>query len=177
VYIFVRTTLDTATVGRTTRNVISRIDASLPTTELGDMHAVIDRPAALRRFPLVLFAAFSVLAVVLAGIGIYAVVAYTVAQRTRELGVRMALGAQPGSVITLVLRQGLRPILVGVAVGLVGACVTAFLMRNMLFGVKPFDLPTFAVIPLFLCAVGTLACLLPARRATKIDPMIALRSE
>ncbi|MEO5957759.1 MAG: ABC transporter permease [Opitutaceae bacterium] len=177
VYVFVRTSLDVATVGRTIKEVVRNIDAALPTTELGSMTQVIARPAAVRRFPLVLLAVFSALALVLAGVGIYAVTAFDVAQRTRELGVRMALGAPPRAVVMLVLSQSFRPIAVGMAVGLVGAVLTAFAMRKLLFGVAPIDAPTFVGIPLLLGAIALVACLIPARRATKVDPIVALRTE
>ena len=177
VYVFVRTALDVATVGTTIQQVVREIDAGSPTTELGAMTQVIERPAANRRFPLVLIGMFSALALALAGVGIYAVTAYGVAQRTRELGVRMALGAPPRAVIALILQQGLRPIAIGVFAGVAGGGVTAYLMRGLLFGVSPLDAPTFVLVPLLLVAIAVLACLVPARRATKVDPLIALRTE
>jgi putative ABC transport system permease protein len=177
VYVFVRTQLDVATVGTMIQQVVHGIDAGLPTTELGSMTQVIQRPAAIRRFPMVLLAAFSGLALVLAGVSIYAVTAYSVTQRTRELGVRMALGAQPRSVVALVLRQGLRPIAFGMLTGLGFAMVVAWLMRGLLFGVQPVDAATFIVIPILLGAVAIIACCIPARRATRVDPLVALRAE
>ena len=103
--------------------------------------------------------------------------AYGVAQRTREIGVRMALGASPASVVRLVLQQGFRPIALGLGVGVIGAVITAFAMRNLLFGVKPLDLATFAVIPPVLTAFALLACWLPARKAARVNPLEALRAE
>jgi putative ABC transport system permease protein len=178
VYVFVRTSIAAATAGKTIQQVVHNIDASSPTTEMGSMEQVIARPAANRRFPLVLISAFSSLALVLAGIGIYGVTAYGVAQRTRELGVRLALGAQPGGLVNLVLRQGFRPILIGLIVGLAGSiAVVTWLLQGMLYHVQPFDLRTFLAVPLILTAVSLFACWLPARRATKVDPLTALRAE
>jgi putative ABC transport system permease protein len=176
-YVYVRTSLDVATAGRTIREVLRNIDAGLATAELGNMTQSIARPAALRGFPLVLLAGFSALALVLAVVGIYAVTAYGVAQRTREIGIRMALGAQAASVTALVLRQSFRPIAAGMLAGIAGAAVTALAMRNLLFGIDPMDATTFAIVPPLLATIALLACILPAHRATKVDPLIALRTE
>ncbi|HYP17713.1 MAG TPA: ABC transporter permease [Opitutus sp.] len=177
VYVFVRTSLDVATVGRTIQETVRAIDASLPTTELGTMAQVIERPAAARRFPMVLLAVFSALALLLATVGIYAVASYSVAQRTRELGVRLALGAQPRAVIALVLAQAFRPIAGGVVAGMVGGVSVAFAMRHLLFGIEPLHAPTFLLVPLLLGLVALIAVILPARRATRVDPLVALRAE
>jgi putative ABC transport system permease protein len=121
---------------------------------------------------------FSTLALLLAGVGIYAVTAYGVAQRTRELGVRLVLGAQPRGLVAHVLRQGFRPIAIGLLIGTAGSIVTAYLLlRGMLYRVEPLDAQTFFAVPLVLGAISLLACWLPARRATRVDPMVALRTE
>ena len=124
-----------------------------------------------------LFAGFAGIALFLAAIGIYGVMAYTVAQRTREIGVRMALGAQPAAVIGLVLRQGLRLVAIGLAAGFVGAWFAAMTVTSLLHGIEPHDPPTFALVPLLLATVALLACWFPSRRATLIDPIVALRAD
>jgi putative ABC transport system permease protein len=131
----------------------------------------------IRRYFGWLFAAFAGIALLLASIGIYGVMAYSVAQRTQEIGVRMALGAQPRDVIGMVVRQGARLIVLGLALGLVAAYFTAQLLAGNLYGVSPHDPPTFAFVPLLLALVALLACYVPSRRATLIDPLSALRAE
>ena len=120
---------------------------------------------------------FAVMALVLAAVGIYGVLSYTVAQRTRELGIRMALGAEPKSVMRLVVGQAMTPALIGVGLGLAGAWGATRLMSSLLFGVSATDPITFIAVALFLLAVAAAASWVPARRATKVDPLIALRAE
>jgi putative ABC transport system permease protein len=129
-----------------------------------------------QRFFSRLIISFALTALFLAAIGIYGVMAYSVTQRTQEIGLRMALGAQPGQVIKLFLRQGLRLVAVGLALGFVGAWIVAHLLQSLLFGISPHDPPTFAIVPILLAAVAILACWLPSRRATRIDPNVALRA-
>ncbi len=124
-----------------------------------------------------LFGAFAMVALLLASIGIYGVMAYTVAQRTQEIGVRMALGASPREIIRMVVTNGARLVGLGLAIGFVAAYFTAELLADALYGVSPHDPPTFAVVPLLLAGVALLACYLPSRRATQIDPLAALRAE
>ena len=126
---------------------------------------------------MMLFSIFAAVALLLASIGIYGVLSYIVGQRTREVGIRMALGAQKGDVVRAVLRDGAGMTLPGIGIGLLVALVLTRLMSAMLFGVTPTDVVTFASVPLVLCAVAMLACYLPARRAAKLDPMQALRAE
>ncbi|HEX2862551.1 MAG TPA: ABC transporter permease [Lacunisphaera sp.] len=176
-HMHMRTSLGAAAAERVLRQAVAAIDPDVPVTKFATMEQVVGEPAAARHFPLGLLGAFAFLALLLASVGIYAVTGYAVTQRTREIGVRMALGAPRLSVVRLILRQGFHPILAGLGVGLVGAVVTALAMRKLLFGVAPLDAATFAIVPLALALVAALACWLPARRATKVDPMVALRAE
>jgi putative ABC transport system permease protein len=120
---------------------------------------------------------FGLLALAIAAIGIYGVTAYSVAQRTREIGIRMALGAEAIDVVKLIVRQGMTLTLAGLATGLIGACAATRLMLSVLYGVSATDAATFVVVPALLALVAFIACYLPARRATKVDPVIALQCE
>jgi predicted permease len=138
---------------------------------------VVARSIASQRFSLILLGSFAGLALLLAGIGIYGVLSYLIGQRTREIGVRMALGAQRLDVLRMILRDGARMTMVGAFVGLVAALALTRLMASMLFGVRPADPVTFAAVAVLLCSIALLACYLPARRAAKVDPVVALRYE
>jgi putative ABC transport system permease protein len=153
------------------------MDPGLPIIQPGTFKALEDAALARPRFYLLLLSLFAVLAVALAAIGIYGVVAYVVTQRTREIGVRMALGARAGSVIRLVVWQGLRPALAGVVLGIAGAIQFRQLISGLLYEVEPLDPPTIALVILLLSAIVLIACLVPARRAARIPPASALRSE
>jgi predicted permease len=130
-----------------------------------------------RRFSLVIFAVFGAVALLLAAMGIYGVTSYAVAQRTQEIGIRMALGAQMSDVVKLVLGNGMILALIGVAIGLLGALALTRLMASLLFGVTPTDATAFAAVAASLSVIALLACYIPARRATKVDPLVALRYE
>ena len=129
------------------------------------------------RFNLWLMGSFALLALLLAALGIYGVMTYTTAQRTRELGIRLALGAQSSDLLKLVTVHGMKLAFLGVALGLLGSFALTRLMKSLLFEVGPTDPLTFSVVPVLLALVSLAACYIPARRATKVDPLIALRSE
>jgi putative ABC transport system permease protein len=141
------------------------------------MESLLDRDLAPRRFTARLTGGFALLALVLALIGVYGVMSYVVPQRTREIGIRMALGAAAGEVVRMVLGRGLRIVATGTALGLIGAYAGARVIEHQLFGVPAADLPTFVAVPLLLVAVAAVACWVPARRAARVDPAIALSAE
>jgi ABC-type antimicrobial peptide transport system permease subunit len=141
------------------------------------MDDLLAATAAERRFALTLFETFGLVALALAAIGIYGVLSGSVTERTREIGVRLALGAQGRNVLGLILRQGLKLTLSGVGFGLLGGWAATRLLTKLLYGVSPTDPLTFAGVALLLTGVALIACYLPARRATKVDPLVALRQE
>ncbi|MCM3905197.1 MAG: ABC transporter permease [Pyrinomonadaceae bacterium] len=159
------------------RDVIRGMDKEQPVYNIRPMTQLLSESLAQRRFNLVLLGGFAVLALVLAGIGIYGVMSYSVAQRTREIGVRIALGAQSRDVLKMVLSHALGLTAIGLALGLIGAFGLTRFLVTMLFEVKPTDLTTFAIVSIVLGAVAIAACLIPARRATRVDPLVALRYE
>jgi predicted permease len=142
-----------------------------------EMEKTVANSIASQRFTMTLLGVFALLALLLASVGIYGVLSYLVGQRTKEIGVRMALGAQKFDVLRMVLQDGARMTLIGIVLGLAGALVLTRLMRSMLYGVKPTDPLTFICVAALLCAIAMLACYVPARRAMKVDPMEALRHQ
>ena len=156
---------------------VEEVDRDLPLADVKTMDERMAGSLAQRRVVMVLLGIFAVLALVLASVGIYGVMSYTVTQRTRELGIRMALGAQQGQVLEMVVRQGLRLAAIGVAIGLCGAFALTRVMASLLYGVSATDPLTFVSIAALLVGVALLASFLPARRATRVDPMIALRGD
>jgi putative ABC transport system permease protein len=157
--------------------VIQSMDPDLPMAGVRTMEEVVHESLSNDRFNALLFGAFAILALVLAAIGIYGVMSFVVAQRSHEIGLRMALGAGRSQVVGLVMREGMTTALLGTALGFVGAYLVGRTMQGMFFGVSPLDLGRFGAIALALAATGLLACYIPARRAATVDPMIALREE
>jgi len=176
-YLAVRTTADPLAVAATVRRELARIDRDQPISDVRTMDERIGRSLAGRRFNMVLLAIFASLALTLAGIGIYGIVAYSVTERTHEIGVRLALGAQRRDVMAMIVAQGMVMAVIGAAVGVVAALLLTRVMSSLLFGVSAADPVTFAAIPVLLGAVAFVACWVPARRATRVDPLVALRTE
>jgi len=156
---------------------VASLDKDVPIAEVATFETLLAREASPRRFNAGLFAAFAVLALVLAATGVYGVLSYSVSQRTHEVGIRMALGAGRGDVLRLFMGQGMVLVLLGLVLGLAGAFALTRLMSTLLFGVSATDLTTFVVVAVGLVLVGLFACYIPARRATKVDPLVALRYE
>ena len=156
---------------------IQAVDKNVPVNEIATFESVLAREASPRRFNALLFAAFAVLALVLAATGVYGVLSYSVSQRTHEVGIRMALGAGHRDVLRLFMGQGMLQVLFGLALGLAGAFALTRLMSSLLFGVSTTDATTFVVVSVGLILIGLFACYIPARRATKVDPLEALRYE
>jgi putative ABC transport system permease protein len=173
-HLVIRTTSDPMTLSASVRHEIQAVDRDVPASSMRTMEQVLAGAIAPRRFNLLLLSIFAAAAMLLAMAGIYAVVTYAVTQRRQEIGIRLALGAQPNEVLRLVITQNMKPALMGIAIGLSAAVGLTRLMSSLLFGVSPTDPATFALIGVSLALVALLACFFPARRATKIDPMAAL---
>jgi putative ABC transport system permease protein len=171
----VRTSVDPMSLALPLRNAVWAVDKDQPVSNIRDMEDIVSTAVARQRFSTMLLGIFATLALVLAAVGIYGVMSYSVAQRTREIGVRMALGAQRIDVLKMTMGQGLRLVSFGVALGLVGAFVLTRVMASLLFGVSATDPITFVAISLILMTVAGLASYIPALRAMKVDPMVALR--
>jgi predicted permease len=175
--LLIRTSGDPSAVVPSIRRALQSLDDKLPYAQVQTLEDRLRPELQPRRLGASMFGLFGLVALVLAAIGLYGVVSYSVAQRTREVGIRMALGAQRGDVLSLVMRQGAVLTVTGLVLGLAAALGTTHLVTHLLFGVSATDPITFAGVCLLLAAVATLASYLPARHATKVDPMIALRAE
>ena len=170
-----KTGLNPQTLVAQVRSAVQSIDPEQPIADVRTMDQWVMRSLETRRTPMLLLAIFGVVALLLSAIGIYGVLAFAVAQRVREFGIRQALGADQRAILSLVLRQGLLTTAIGIVLGLIGAFALTGLMSQQLFGVDAHDLPTYAAVTGLLLGVVLLACYIPARRATLVDPMEALR--
>src|ERR1700730_8289216 len=175
--IFLRGHVDTSAIPDQVRAQVQSLDPTLPVFGAQTLNETVSASLSQRRFSMEMVALFALTALLLASLGIYGVISYMVTERTHEIGIRLALGAQRQNILRMVLHQGLKLAIVGAVVGLVGAAVVSQLMAGVLYGIKSTDPLTFASVALLLIAVALLACYLPARRAAHVDPMIALRHE
>ena len=176
-YLTIRSEQDPATLTAAVRGAIKKLDPDLPVYSVRTMEDRVAQSLARRRFSMVLLGLFAAVALVLATLGIYGMLAYLVSQGTREIGIRMALGAERQAIVSLVVGQGMKLAIIGVALGIAGAFALTRLMQTLLFGVRPTDPLTFATIPLLLAAVALAASYVPARRAAQVDPIVSLRWE
>ena len=175
--LIVRSTIDPETLAASVTGAIQSIDADQPVHHVRTLQQIYDEDLLSTRLNTTLLVAFALLALMLAGVGTYGVVSYSAAQRTHEIGIRMAMGAQRRDVMRLIVRQGALLALIGVSIGLIGAFVVTRWMAGLLFGVSAKDPATFAAVAILLTGVALLACYFPARRATSVDPMSSLRSD
>ena len=176
-YLFVRSAQPAESLTAAIRNEVAAIDRHQPLTGVKTMTEVIGATTAPRRFNAVLLGAFAAIALVLAALGIYSVVSYSITLRTREIGIRMALGAHPQAILMMVLRKGMVLALVGAAIGLIAAFALTRWMSSMLFGISASDPATYVIVLIVALGAALLACSIPARRATRVDPLVALRYE
>jgi ABC-type antimicrobial peptide transport system permease subunit len=175
-YIVVRTNLsDAASLSTAVRREVAQIDADVVLTSVRVFEDYVARSLARPRFNALLLAIFAGVALLLTAIGIYGVMGYSVAQRRQEIGIRIALGAQKGDVLRLVIGGGMKLTAIGVGIGLTAAFALTRVLNALLYGVKPFDAPTLIAVAILLSLIALLACWLPARRAAGVNPLIALR--
>jgi len=173
----VRASTDAAALGRSLEAAVQEVDPNLPLFNIQTMDQIVDSAIGNERLTMVLLMGFAALALVMAAVGVFGVTAYSVSQRTHEVGIRMALGAKPASVLGMILRQEMSACLIGIAVGVGGALSIASLLESLLFGVTTRDSVTLIVAAVTLLLVTMIACLIPAQRATRVDPVTALRLE
>jgi putative ABC transport system permease protein len=175
--LMIRTTNKPESVAAAVRRNVQALDRNQLAYGLRTFEGVMSEAVAKPRFRASLLGLFAAVALILAMVGVYGVMSYAVTQRTREIGIRMALGAEPHDALKMVMRQGAKLAAAGVAIGLGGAAALTWLIEGLLFDVRAADPATFVTAPLLLAGAALLACYIPARRATKVDPMIALRCE
>jgi putative ABC transport system permease protein len=176
-FVTMRTRFDPTTAGNALKGVVASIDPKMPVSYVADLAETAAWPGVKRRFALVLVGTFAALALVLAAVGIYAVMTYAVTQRLREIGIRMAMGASREAVVRLVLRHAFQIVGAGLLVGVAGGAGAALLLERLLYETQPLDPVTFVTVPLVFAAIALLACWVPVRRATRIDPAMAMRAE
>jgi predicted permease len=175
--LFVRASLPKAELARSIRQVVAAVDKNVPIHNIISMDELLSDSVSARRFTMLLLGGFSALALTLAVMGVYGVVSYMVSQRTPEIGIRIALGAQSRDVLRLIMAQGLKPVVIGSAIGLMASLALSRTLSSLLYGVTATDPATFTIVILLLSLAALLACYLPARRAMKVDPLVALRTE
>jgi putative ABC transport system permease protein len=177
VYFVVRTNTEPATLVISVRTIVNQLDSRAAVQSVSTLEQVVSNSIAGPRFYALLLGIFGGVALALASVGIYGIIAYSVTQRTREIGIRMALGANSGTVLGLVLRQGFVLAGIGLAIGIGGAVGATRYLKSMLYGLTPLDSMTFAYVIVLFAAISLFASYVPARRATKVDPLAALRDE
>jgi predicted permease len=175
--VYLRTSGDPGSLGESIRHEVQAVDSNIPIYAVRSMEEVVKRSMAERRFALEILAFFGIVALLLAAIGIYGVMAYTFSRRTHEIGIRMALGAQRKDIMRMAVGEGMTLVAIGLGVGIVGALLLSRYLRTMLYAIKPADPLTFLAIAALLAFVALLACLVPAQRATQVDPLVALRED
>jgi ABC-type antimicrobial peptide transport system permease subunit len=172
-----RTNTNPLSVIAAVSDAVRQVDSEVPLLHIRTMQDSVDESLSPQRFTMLLLASFAGLAVLLAAVGIYSVLSYAVRRRVREIGIRMALGAQISDVLRMVMVEGMKPTLLGVAIGLVGALALGRVLSSVIYGVSARDLATFATVAVLMTGVGLVASTLPAYRATRVDPMKTLRED
>jgi predicted permease len=175
--VFLRSTTDVEHLGEAVRHDVESVDPNVPVHSVSSMDQIIARSVADRRFALELLGVFATVALLLAAIGIYGVMAYSFSQRAHEVGIRIALGAQHLDILRMALGEGMRTVVIGLVSGVAGAAMMTRFFRSMLFAIPPTDPITFVSVSAILAAVALFACYIPAKRATRVDPLVALREE
>jgi putative ABC transport system permease protein len=177
VAIVARTTVDPGSLAKALETAVHALQPDLPVQRIRPMTTLMSGAVATRRLSTLILAVFGVVAILIAAVGLYGVVSHSVTERTREIGVRIALGAERRGILLLFIGQGLTIAVIGAAVGLAGALGLASWLRQLVFGVEPTDPATLATVGTILLAVAAIACYVPARRATRVDPLVALKAE
>ncbi|MGH9621532.1 MAG: FtsX-like permease family protein, partial [Bryobacteraceae bacterium] len=168
-------TLSPAQVASSLRSILASIDRQIPVSGVETMGELVRGTLGSKRLDTALLSAFALIALLLSMTGIYGVLSYSVARRTAEIGIRVALGADRTAILSLIVREGMKPILIGIAIGLAGSLAITRLMAGLLFEVKPFDIASYATVTVLILTTALIACWLPARRALRVDPAAALR--